>query len=55
MLLRFAMEQCGSARLTVLSSNTRALAWYKRERLCADRSKAAAPGRAVEVEFGELP
>ena len=30
MLLRFAMEQCGSARLTVLSSNTRALAWYER-------------------------
>lgn len=45
MLLRFAMEQCGSARLTVLSSNTRALAWYKRNGFARPVKGGQAPGR----------
>ena len=57
MLLRFAMEQCGSARLTVLSSNTRALAWYKRNGFAqtGQRRQLRDGLWEVELEFGELP
>ena len=57
MLLRFAMEQCGSARLTVLSSNTRALAWYERNGFAqtGQRRQLRDGLWEVELEFGELP
>ena len=57
MLLRFAMEQCGSARLPVLSSNTRALAWYKRNGFAqtGQRRQLRDGLWEVELEFGELP
>ena len=55
MLLRFAMEPCGSARLTVLSSNTRALAWYKRNGFAQTGQRRQLRDGLWEVEFGELP
>ena len=57
MLLRFAMEQCGSAKLTVLSSNTRALTWYERIGFVQTGQRRQLRDGLWEVElgFGELP
>lgn len=57
MLLRFAMEQCGSAKLTVLSSNTRALTWYERIGFVqtGQRRQLREGLWEVELDFGELP
>lgn len=56
-LLRFAMEQCGSARLTVLSSNTRALAFYEQNGFVRTgrRKQLRETLWEVELSFGEIP